>query len=130
MTRMCWSILVLPLIIGCAKSSGDDAASSTASTTSSSYPSVGSFKADTITVTSTDSVVHTGGDIRRLQLDSVIHTGGDVKAYLTAAGDDVMVNGSQKKKCESDIVWIQPVGKRAHGVLSCGAQPSGGKARR
>ena len=129
MTRICWSILVLPLIIGCQNSNADATASGTSSST---YPSLGggSRKGDTITVSATDSVVHTGGDSRRLQLDSVIHTGGDSKAYLTAAGDDVMVNGSQVKRCQYDIVWIQPVGKSAHGVVSCGAQPSAAKARR
>lgn len=125
MRPVCWSIVTVLVTAGCTAggSNADQAASSTASTTSASY-SATSGKAlapvDTIIVTGGDAVTHSG---YALKLDSVIHTGGDSKAYLTAAGDDVVVNGKSSVKCEFSVEWIQPTGgKRAHAVVGCEPQ--------
>lgn len=122
MRPVCWSVVTVLLTAGCTAggSNADQAASSTASTTSSSY-SATSGKAfapvDTIIVTGGDSVIHTGGD---LKLDSVIHTGGDLKAYLTAAGDDVITNGKGKVNCQYSVQWAQPPGgKQPHAIVAC-----------
>ena len=112
-------------LVGCSGApASSDTASATATTGSSSYAMTSASSTpktrDAITVSATDSVIHTGGDMK-LRLDSVIHTGGDVRTYLTAAGDDVMVGGSSAVKCQYSVEWTQPTGggKRRDATVAC-----------
>jgi hypothetical protein len=123
MRRTRATILTLLVFAGCtAQSGGPDATNSAASSTNPSF-GTGRGSIDTVTVTSVDSVIHTGGDLR---LDSVIHTGGDIKVYLTAQSDYTtgMAKASVKAPasiCRVNLDWIQMAGSnpRSSGVFAC-----------